>query len=59
MTAELEELEQEVLDSQLLGADAPPVTAPNVPTSEPGMKNGSYFFFLVTDLTLTNYFSTL
>jgi charged multivesicular body protein 4 len=38
LTAELEELEQEVLDSQLLGADAPPVTAPNVPTSEPGMK---------------------
>lgn len=56
MNAELEELEQEVLDSQLLGADAPPVTAPNVPTSEPGMKFDEYFFFLVTGLALTNYF---
>ncbi|RIA88601.1 Snf7 family [Glomus cerebriforme] len=35
LTAELDELEQEILDSQLLGADAPPVTVPNVPTSEP------------------------
>jgi len=38
LNAELEELEQEVLDHQLLGADAPPVTAPNVPTSEPAYK---------------------
>ncbi|CAI2181170.1 10178_t:CDS:2 [Funneliformis geosporum] len=38
LTAELEELEQEVLDSQLLGADTPPVTVPNVPTTEPTTK---------------------
>ncbi|CAG8563424.1 14006_t:CDS:2 [Funneliformis caledonium] len=38
LTAELEELEQEVLDSQLLGADAPPVTVPNVPTTEPELR---------------------
>ncbi|CAG8510831.1 9780_t:CDS:2 [Funneliformis mosseae] len=41
LTAELEELEQEVLDSQLLGADAPPVTVPNVPTTEPAIKRRS------------------
>jgi charged multivesicular body protein 4 len=48
LTAELEELEQEVLDSQLLGADAPPVTVPNVPnvpTSEPGMKLKFFILF--------------
>ncbi|CAG8723471.1 14899_t:CDS:2, partial [Racocetra fulgida] len=35
LTAELEELEQEVLDSQLLEVEPPPVIAPNVPTTEP------------------------
>jgi hypothetical protein len=38
LTQELDDLEQEILDSQLLGADTPPVTIPNVPTSEPGME---------------------
>ncbi|CAG8442762.1 7964_t:CDS:2 [Ambispora gerdemannii] len=38
LTAELEELEQEALDKQLLRADAPPVTVPNVPLGEPGNK---------------------
>ena len=52
LTAELEELEQEVLDSQLLGADAPPVTVPNVPTTEPGMK----FVFVLTNILFYNIF---
>ncbi|CAJ0834949.1 15439_t:CDS:2 [Entrophospora sp. SA101] len=34
LTAELDELEQEVLDSQLLGAEAPPFIAPKVPKTE-------------------------
>jgi charged multivesicular body protein 4 len=38
LTQELDDLEQEILDSQLLGADTPPVTIPNVPTSEPAYK---------------------
>ncbi|CAG8644029.1 31665_t:CDS:2, partial [Gigaspora margarita] len=35
LTAELEELEQEVLDSQLLEVEPPPIIAPSVPTTDP------------------------
>ncbi|KAG9286770.1 hypothetical protein G9A89_012320 [Geosiphon pyriformis] len=38
LNAELEELEQEALDSQLLTAETPPVTVPNAPTTEPGIR---------------------
>ncbi|CAG8652174.1 5144_t:CDS:2 [Paraglomus brasilianum] len=39
LAAELEELEQEALDNQLLGAEAPPVTVPNLAKTEPVVKN--------------------
>ncbi|CAG8467917.1 8321_t:CDS:2 [Paraglomus occultum] len=39
LAAELEELEQEALDNQLLGAEAPPVTVPNLGRTEPVVRN--------------------